>query len=114
MRKLLALAAVGVMFSGLTVMAAEGKKITIEGDGMCAKCALHESDTCQNVVVVTKDGKHTTYYIHHDAVAKKAHGSMGFCKASKEHPAKVKVVGVCKKEDDKLVITAEKIEKDTE
>ena len=45
-------------------------------------------------------------------VAKKAHGSMGFCKASKDEPTKVKVTGTCKEEDGKLVFTAEKIEKD--
>ena len=45
-------------------------------------------------------------------VAKKAHGSMGFCKASKDSPAKVKITGTVKEEDGKLVFTAEKIEKD--
>ena len=115
MRKLLALAAVGVLFSGLTVLRADDKdeKKTIKGDGMCAKCALKEKDSCQNVVIVKKDGeKDKTYYIVHDSVAKKAHGSMGFCKASKEKPAKVKITGTVKEEDGKLLFTAEKIEKD--
>ena len=41
MRKLLTLAAVGVLFSGLGVLRADddGKKMTLKGDGMCAKCA---------------------------------------------------------------------------
>lgn len=113
MRKLLALLVAGVIFSGLTVLRAdeEGKEITIKGDGMCAKCALKEKDSCQNVVIVTKDGEKKTYYIVHDSVAKKAHGSMGFCRASKDSPAKVKVTGTCKEEDGKLVFTAKKIEK---
>ena len=111
MRKLLVIAVAGVMFSGLTLLADDGKKVTISGDGMCAKCALHETKTCQNAVIETKDGKKTTYYIVHDAVAKKAHGSMGFCKASKDEPVKVKVTGVCVKKDDKLELTAEKIDK---
>src|SRR5690348_14071368 len=116
MRKLLALAAVGVLFTGLGVLRADdkGEKTTIKGDGMCAKCALKEKDSCQNVVIVTKDGEKKTYYIVHDSVAKKAHGSLGFCKASKDNPAKVKVTGTCKEEDGKLVFTAEKIEKDEE
>ena len=39
MRKLLVIAVAGVMFSGLTLLADDGKKVTISGDGMCAKCA---------------------------------------------------------------------------
>ncbi len=41
MRKLLALAAVGVLFSGVGLLRADDKeKTTLKGDGMCAKCAL--------------------------------------------------------------------------
>jgi hypothetical protein len=114
MRKLLTLVAVGVLFSGLGLLRADekGTKVTLKGDGMCAKCALKEQDSCQNVVIVTKDGEKKTYYIVHDSVAKKAHGSLGFCRATKERPAKVKITGTCEKKDDKLVVTAEKIEKD--
>jgi hypothetical protein len=114
MRKLLALAAVGVLFSGLGLLRADDKdaKLTLKGEGMCAKCALQEKNTCQNVVIVKKEGeKDKKYYIVHDAVAKKAHGSLGFCRASKEEPVKVKIIGTCKEEDGKLVFTAEKIEK---
>jgi hypothetical protein len=114
MQKLLALAVVGVLFSGLGLLRADDKaeKTTLKGDGMCAKCALAEKDSCQNVVIVTKDDVKKTYYIVHDSVAKKAHGSLGFCKASKEKPAKVKITGTFKEEDGKLIFTAEKIEKD--
>jgi hypothetical protein len=116
MRKLLALAAVGILLSGVGLLRADdkGEKITLKGDGMCAKCALKEKDSCQNVVIVTKDGEKKTYYIVHDSVAKKAHGSMGFCRASKDKPAKVKITGTCKEEDGKLIFTASKIEKNTE
>ena len=114
MRKLLALAAVGILFSGVGLLRADdkGEKITLKGDGMCAKCALKETKSCQNVVIVTKDGKKKTYYLVQNDVAKKNHGSMGFCRASKAKPVKVKIVGTCKEEDGKLVFTAEKIEKD--
>ncbi len=116
MRKVLALLAAGVLFSGLGLLRADegDKKITIEGDGMCAKCALKETKTCQNVVIVTKDGEKKTYYLAKNKTAKDAHGSMGFCRASKDKPVKVKVTGTCKKEDGKLVLTASKIEKDEE
>jgi hypothetical protein len=114
MRKLLTLAAVGVLCSGLGLLRADekDKKITLKGEGLCAKCALKETNSCQNAVIVTKDGEKKTYYIVHDAVAKKAHGSLGFCRASKEEPVKVKITGTCEKKDGKLVFTAEKIEKD--
>jgi Family of unknown function (DUF6370) len=115
MRKLLAVLAAGVLFSSVgfgMLRAADDEKKTLKGDGMCAKCALKEKDSCQNVVIVTKDGEKKTYYIVHDTVAKKAHGSMGFCKASKDSPAKVKITGTVKEEEGKLVFTAEKIEKD--
>ena len=113
MRKLLMLAAAGVLFSGLALVRADDdKKVTISGEGMCAKCALSETKTCQNAVIVTKDGKKETYYLVHEGVAKKSHGSMGFCMATKDDPIKVKVTGTVEKKDDKLVMTAEKIEKE--
>ena len=58
MRKLLTIAAVGVLCSGLGLLRADekGAKLTLTGDGMCAKCALQEKDTCQNVVIVKKEG----------------------------------------------------------
>ena len=113
MRKLLLLACAAVLFSGLAlVKAADEKKVTITGEGMCAKCALKETKTCQNAVIVTKDGKKETYYLVHEGVAKKSHGSMGFCMATKDDPIKVKVTGTVEKKDDKLVMTAETIDKE--
>jgi hypothetical protein len=113
MRKLLLLAAAGVLFSGLALVKADDeKKVTITGEGMCAKCALKETKTCQNAVIVTKDGKKETYYLVHEGVAKKSHGSMGFCMATKDDPIKVKVTGTVEKKDDKLVMTAETIDKE--
>ncbi len=117
MRKLLALAAVGVLFSGLSALRADdkGEKLTLKGEGMCAKCALKEQSKCQNVVIVKKEGeKDKKYYIVMDDVGKKAHQKEGFCRASKEDPVKVKITGTCKEEDGKLVFTAEKIEKNEE
>jgi Family of unknown function (DUF6370) len=112
MRKLLTLVAAGVLFSGVSaLLAADGEKVTITGDGMCAKCALKETKTCQNVVIETKDGKKTTYYLVANDVAKKAHQKEGFCQATKDDPIKVKVTGTCEEKDGKKQLTAEKIEK---
>ncbi len=114
MRKVLLLTAAGVLFCGVSVLsgAQDDKKVTITGEGMCAKCALKETSSCQNVVIVTKDGKKETYYLAQNDVAKKAHQGEGFCRASKDEPVKVKVTGTVEKKDDKLVMTAEKIEKE--
>jgi hypothetical protein len=114
MRKLLMLVAAGVLFSGLALVKADDKdkKVTISGEGLCAKCALGETKTCQNAVIVTKDGKKETYYLVHEGISKKSHGSMGFCRATKEEPVKVKVTGTVEKKDDKLMMTAETIEKE--
>jgi hypothetical protein len=113
MRKLLMVGAVGMLVSGLSVLKADDdKKVTIEGEGLCAKCALKETKTCQNAVIVTKDGKKETYYLVVNDVAKKAHSKEGFCQATKDDPIKVKVTGTVEKKDDKLMMTAEKIEKE--
>ena len=35
-----------------------GKEVTIKGEGKCAKCALHETEKCQNVIEAKdKSGK---------------------------------------------------------
>jgi hypothetical protein len=112
MRKLLTLVAAGVLFSGVSALiAADGEKVTITGEGMCAKCALKETKSCQNVVIEDKDGKKTTYYIVANDVAKKAHQKEGFCQATKDDPIKVKVTGTVEEKDGKKELTAEKIEK---
>jgi hypothetical protein len=109
MRKLFPLLAVAVLFSGLTyAFAAEDKTIT--GGAVCAKCALKEQATCQNVVMVKEDGKEVKYYLD-GPESKKAHQPLGICGAKKDAPVKVKVTGTCEKKDDKLVITVSKIEK---
>jgi Family of unknown function (DUF6370) len=112
MRKLMMVAVAGVLMSGLALASADDTKVTIEGEGMCAKCALKETKACQNAVIVTKDGKKTTYYLVHEGVSKKSHGSLGFCMASKDDPIKVKVTGTVEEKDGKMVMTAEKIDKE--
>jgi hypothetical protein len=114
MRKLLMLAAVGVLFSGMSLLRAadEGKKETIKGDALCGKCALKETKSCQNVVIVTKDGKKTNYYLEKNEFFKDAHAGLGICTATKDEPIKVKVTGTVVKKDDKLLLTpTSKIEK---
>jgi hypothetical protein len=114
MRKLLTLVACGVLFAGVTALHAadEGKKVSIEGDAVCAKCALKEAKECQNAVTVTKDGKKTTYYLEKNEFFKDAHQGLGICQAKKDSPVKVKVTGtVVEKEGKKLLTPTEKITK---
>jgi hypothetical protein len=108
MKKLLVIA---VAVAGLTVFAADKakdkeKSIDIKGEGKCAKCALKEKDACQNVVVVEKGGKKTTYYFVHNDVSKAFHKNL--CQGS----AKVKATGTCKEVSGKMEFTATKIELD--
>ena len=52
----------------------KGKEITITGDAKCGKCAMKETEKCQNVIQVDKDGKKATYYLVQNDVSKKFHG----------------------------------------
>ncbi len=107
MRKLLMLAVAGVLVSGLALVKAadDAKKETITGEALCAKCALKETSSCQNVVIVTKDGKKTNYYLEKNEFFKDAHQGLKICMASKDSPVKVKVTGTVVKKDDKLTLT---------
>jgi hypothetical protein len=109
MRKVLAMMVMAVVAGGVTLAYAADDK-TIEGMAQCAKCALKEEKTCQNVVVVTEDGKEVKYYLVQNDVAKKAHQSKGFCTAAKGEGPKVKVTGGVEKKDDKMMVTATAIE----
>jgi hypothetical protein len=77
----------------------------------CAKCALKEEKTCQNVVVAKENGKDVKYYLVQNDVAKKSHSSAGFCTAAKGEGPKVKVTGTLEEKDGKKLLTASKIEK---
>lgn len=41
----------------------KGKETTITGNACCAKCALHQADKCETVLVATVDGKEVTYHL---------------------------------------------------
>jgi len=87
-----------------TQAADEGKKMTITGTGKCAKCALHETEQCQNVIQTEKGGKTVTYYLAKNDVAKDFHSNI--CKEAK----KVKATGTVKEVDGKQEFTAIKID----
>jgi RecG-like helicase len=90
--------------AGLTAFAAD--EVTIKGEGKCGKCELKETDKCQNVVEVEKDGKKVKYFFADNEVSKAFHKNL--CKGT----AKVKATGEAKKVDGKMQFTATKIELD--
>ncbi len=96
---------IGLMLLTLTTPAfAAEKERTITGEGKCAKCALHETEKCQTVIQVEKNGKKTSYYLAQNDVSKAFHENV--CKESK----KVTATGTVKNEDGKKVMTVTKID----
>ena len=83
----------------------KGKEVTITGEGKCAKCALKETDKCQNVIEAKEGGKTVKYYLADNKISKDFHKE-NLCKDSK----KVTATGTVKEEDGKKVLTASKLE----
>ena len=105
MKKTLILIALAGLITALAIPAfAADKEVTITGQGMCAKCQLHETDKCQNAIQTQEDGKTVTYYLTHNKVSKEFHENL--CKESK----KVTATGTVKEKDGKKMLTASKIE----
>jgi len=82
----------------------EGEKKTVEGTGLCAKCSLKETDSCQNAIQVEKDGKKVTYYLAKNDLSKKFHEKI--CK----HPEKVRATGTVQEVNGKLELTPSELE----
>lgn len=111
MKKLVPMLAVAVAFAGLSLVVRAAEEVTITGEGVCAKCALTEKDSCQNVIQVEEDGETVKYYLVMNDVSKKAHGSLGICMAKVGEGPKLTVKGDLKEEDGQKVITPTSIEK---
>lgn len=87
----------------LSAFGADKKEITLTGEGKCAKCTLHETDKCQNVIQVKEEGATVTYYLAQNKVSKGFHEDL--CKET----VKIRVTGTVTEEDGKKVLTASKI-----
>lgn len=97
--------AIAVAVTATLAFSAQGAdEKTITGEGKCAKCALKEAKSCQNVVQVKEDGKTVTYYLTQNEVSKKFHSNI--CTETK----KVTATGAVKKVDGKMELTPTKIE----
>ena len=96
-----ALSAAGLLLFNATAIAEHHEKtVTLSGEGKCAKCALKEADTCQNVIQTKEDGKTVTYYIAKNAVANDFHKNV--CTGTKKITAK----GTVKEVNGKKELTA--------
>jgi hypothetical protein len=81
------------------------KEVTLTGMCVCAKCVLHETTECQNVLQVDKDGKTVNYYLDQNDISKAFHDNI--CTTSGE---KVTATGMVSQKDGKQVMTVSKIE----
>ena len=81
------------------------KEVTLSGMCVCAKCVLHETPECQNVLQVEKDGKTVNYYLAQNDTSKAFHDNI--CTTSGE---KVTATGTVSEKDGKQVMTVSKIE----
>ena len=89
------LAVFTLLVSASSLLAAD--TVTLTGTAMCAKCALHESDTCQSILEVkAADGTVQRYYL----TSKMDHAK--FCKGKTEN---VTVTGTVSEKDGKKFIT---------
>ncbi|HEY8535607.1 MAG TPA: DUF6370 family protein [Vicinamibacterales bacterium] len=88
--------------AAVTVVSAE--ETTLSGTLVCAKCKLKKSDQCQDVLLVTENGKTTEYFIAKNDAAKEAGHQ---CSAE----AKATVTGEVSEKDGVKWIAASKIQK---
>ena len=109
MKKFISTLAAGVLLAGLTTRAlaadSSSKDVTITGTMVCAKCTLHETKTCQNVVQVTQGTNTVNYYLKQNDVSKAAHDPI--CSGGSE---KVTVTGTVKEKGGKEMMTPTRIE----
>lgn len=78
---------------------------TLTGKLVCAKCVLHQTKSCQNVLQVEKDGKTVNYYLTQNKVSKNFHDNI--CKNDGEQ---VSVTGAVSEKNGKETLVASKIE----
>jgi hypothetical protein len=99
MKKIALLSIIALAAFGATLSAED-----IKGEAVCAKCELHQTDTCQNAIKVTKDGKTETILCDKNDVAKAFHKTI--CHG----PANVTASGTITEKDGKKTIALTKIE----
>jgi len=102
--KKMASVAVALLMALVMVSAASAAEVSLDGTVVCAKCTLKKGDAkeCQNVLLVTLDGKDVEYYI----ARSEAGDAIGeVCTGRK----KVTITGAVEEKDGKKWITASKV-----
>jgi hypothetical protein len=79
------------------------EEVTLNGEMVCAKCVLHETKQCQNVLKVAEGGSETKYYLAQNKTAKDNHEQV--CSGA----AKATVTGKVSEKAGKKVLTASSI-----
>jgi len=106
--KLFAIVAAAVVLavsSSKLIAADAAKETTLSGNMVCAKCVLHETKECQNVLQVQQDGKTVNYYLAKNDASDNFHDQICGTKGEK-----VTATGAVSEKDGKEVLTATKIE----
>jgi hypothetical protein len=85
MKKLIATAAVTGLVLAVSFNAMAEEKV-IAGEGMCARCELEETDSCQNAIQFKDGDKTVTVYLTHNQVSRDFHRNI--CKGRKTVQAK--------------------------
>lgn len=86
-----------------TASAADKEK-HLKGEGLCAKCELHETAKCQDAIRVEEKGKKVVYYIEANDVSKGFHKKV--CSAT----VKVEAHGKVSEKDGKKWVALSKLE----
>jgi hypothetical protein len=109
MKKTILLLAAGLLLavstSSLLAGDAPGKEVTVTGSMVCGKCTLHKTESCQNVIQVSKDGKTVDYYLTKNDLSDAMHGEV--CHGDSK---KVTATGTVTEKDGKQVLTVTKLE----
>jgi hypothetical protein len=78
-------------------------EVEIKGLGQCAKCSLKQTDSCQNAIVTTLDGKQVTFFLTKNKLSDAFHSKV--CKA----PAEVVAKGTVSEREGKQILTVTSI-----
>jgi hypothetical protein len=89
-------------FPGLSEEIKE-KEITLRGEGLCAKCELKQTQTCQNALRLLEGNKTIIYYLEQNPLSRNFHKYI--CAA----PKRIVVTGTVREEKGKRIITATKL-----
>ncbi len=108
MKSFITTLACAVALALTTTARAEEAEKEIKGEGVCLKCELKKAESCQNAIrVKEKDtDKEVLYVLEHNDVSKAFHSKI--CGGPKKVVAKGKV----KKDGEKNILVASKIELD--